>query len=211
MFQSNNFLFNLLGVGFFAFSCMCLINCGLSENPCSLPQNVRANIREVDSIINTPGFKEQMIDYNREKYNEPALFDVEIESYRLKISPIFEQPGNTRFFRIQKEGGIYKSLVKEFHGNTSELIFSDETEITEEVWNSITERLDNNDFWYYKCQDGDPFLFSSMSWAIEGFNPKFNWCTFQNYHGVSRINLRDSIFKSMCEPFLQLREGASLY
>jgi len=192
----------------FILICMFFINCKIDRNPCSLPQSVLKDIHEIDSIINTPNFIEKTTAWNENHYDEPVIYNSKYETYRFRIGPSFE---NTRIYRIKKEGNSYKAIVKEIdmYNSNSKLIFSEDKEISESVWNSITRELENNDFWIYRSRiDEGPYL-DGTSWLIEGYKPRKDKCTFKNYHAITRLSLKDSIFKSMCNSFLTLDERCS--
>jgi hypothetical protein len=176
--------------------------CSCVYNPCSLSSEILNDLSRLDSITKVPEISNHIRDWNKASYDEPSLLEVKNEAYRYKLS----YSGFTEIVRIERKENKYFAIRKVFNGpagnpNTNPIISN--YELSEQTWDSITQKLVELNFWIHPTSDSCNYLHGSVS--IEGYNPKINECTLKNYHAVESNCYGDSIFIKMCDLFKQIK------
>ncbi|WMX17273.1 hypothetical protein [Aureispira sp. CCB-E] len=156
-------------------------------------------------MISLPEIQERYQEWSRER-EEPVLINYGKEAYRFSWSHTF---GGAEVYRIEKKNNRYSATVKiyvsAFGTYEDSLVHSSEKWISEATWIEITEGLNENSFWTYPPTIERRGLDGAV-WSLEGYNPTKNKCTRQNYHNIGRWSPIDSIFVSMCDLFMNLKE-----
>ncbi len=177
-----------------------LLSCQENKNPCSLSEGTLKDLNKLDSLLSIQKHVYRHNAWMKNNYNEPSVMDAKNETYRFTLETSFD---GSEVYRIEKKDNKYKAIIKVFaYGDT--IGKYNEFEISKEVWNSISESLNNLDFWTYTSSIDRKGLDGS-SWILEGYKPIKDKCTLRKYHSINRWSPNDTTFISMCALFDKLK------
>jgi len=179
-----------------------LISCRIETNPCSLSEDVLADIQTLDSLIKLPETKERDKEWLKHNYNEPSILNAKRETYRFVRSSSFD---TTEIVRIEEINGHYKVTKKVFASHQDTVGVTSEFEIRENDWKVFVHTLAANNFWTYPTTDNREGL-DGANLLIEGYKLIKDECTLKNYHRVGRWSPIDTTFISMCKLFFQTKK-----
>jgi len=179
------------------------------EEPCKCeiePDQMRysENVLEVDSVREGMAFFSPK---HWESINEPELWDLDHEIYRLFIRQAFRK--GHRVYRLERKGNrctltINIELEKANwmpEDSLSAESFVKEIPISLEEWESFTHKIDSVCYWKTLPWNGMQVLDGS-SWILEAYNPNKNACTQKRYHLVGRRSpdmKQDAAFLTLCK------------
>jgi hypothetical protein len=179
-----------------------LIGCENTHNPCSLSEAVLKDVNTIDSFINIQEIQDRDMKWMVGSYREPSIFHVDNETYRFIRSTSFN---GTEVYRVERDANAFKAVVKTFGQGDTVGKFT-EFNISKEIWDNITDSLNETNFWIYpSLNDKEALVLDGETWLLEGYKPTKDKCTQKNYHRIQRSSPIETKVVSMYKLFSKLK------
>jgi hypothetical protein len=182
-----------------------LASCQNQECKCVIDTNlISQNDSTINAAINSP--RRNLVDYWN-KFNEPAIHQLQVESYRFSITVLLYD--YFKVYRVERRGNDYNLHIKEYAVSTTakeredSLVSNISKKITKSEWTSIDNAFKENCFWTMSTHiKSDDNYLDGSSWLLEGYKSN-SVCTNNKYHIAGRRSPGSSSFRMICEKFLE--------